>query len=147
MISPFPQLYGETAKPAVVFFWKAGWASMGNIPLATVLNANGVMFTGIMSIAIFFSALLLYSTFAWLGITPESARAVSTVAQFKPDYTFWLYLDFAIVTGWMIYLHRRHQKSQDRAMMDHGQGRSLKRGIVCLSMLILTGSLLTYALS
>jgi len=55
----------EAARTAVGFFWKAGWAfvlgyaisgmiqafvpkAMGNIPLATVLNSNGVAFAGIM---------------------------------------------------------------------------------------------------
>jgi len=153
--------------------------SMGNIPLATVLNANGVMFAGIMGfiysdlmvpplvavnakyygwrlalyiagimyIAIFFTALLLHYAFVWLGITPESARAVSDVAQFKLDYTFWLNSGFAIVAGWMIYLHHRHQQSQDNAMMEHGSRLSLKRVIVYLCIAILIGGLLTYTLS
>lgn len=153
--------------------------SMGNIPLATVLNANGVMFAGIMGfiysdlmvpplvavnakyygwrlalyiagimyIAIVFTTLILHYAFAWLGITPESARAVSEVAQFKLDYTFWLNLGFAIVTAWMIYLHRRHRQAQDGEMMDHGSGLSLKRVVVYLCMAILAGGLLSYAVS
>ena len=98
--------------------------SMGNIPLATVLNSSGVLFAGIMGfiysdlmvpplveinaryygwrvalyiaavmyVSIVCTALILHYSFALLGITPESARAVKDVAQFKLDYTFWMNL-------------------------------------------------------
>jgi len=152
--------------------------SMGNIPLATVLNANGVMFAGIMGfiysdlmvpplviinakyygwrlalyiasimyIAIVATALILHYVFALLGVTPESARAVSAVAQFKIDYTFWLNLAFASVAGGLVYLHRRHQKEHARGGMDHGGGLTLKRAIVYLFMVILAGGLVTLVL-
>ena len=153
--------------------------SMGNIPLATVLNANGVLFAGIMGfiysdlmvpplvavnakyygwrlalyiagvmfIAIVATALILHYAFALLGITPESARAVSDVAQFKIDYTFWLNLLFVAVTAGLIYLHRRHLKEHMEGGMDHGGGLSLKRVIVYLFMLILAGGLVAFVVT
>lgn len=149
--------------------------SMGNIPLATVLNANGVLFAGIMGfiysdlmvpplvavnaryygwrlalyiagimyVAITMTALILHFLFLALQITPESARAVQDVAQFKLDYTFWLNLLFIGVTGWLIALHRRHVKKQDMSGMDHGSGFSLKRVLVYGCMLFLAGGLLS----
>jgi len=153
--------------------------SMGNIPLATVLNANGVLFAGIMGfiysdlmvpplviinakyygwrlalyiagimyVAIVVTALILHYVFALLGITPESARAVSEVAQFKIDYTFWLNLAFVGVAGWLVYLHRRHQKEHAGGGMDHGGGLTLKRAIVYLFMVILAGGLVAQVLA
>lgn len=152
--------------------------SMGNIPLATVLNANGVMFAGIMGfiysdlmvpplvavnakyygwrlalyiagimfIAIAITALTLHYLFLWLQITPESARAVKDVAQFKIDYTFWLNLLFFGVTGWLIFLHRQHKKEQDMDDMGHGNGLTVKRIIVYIFMIILAGGLVSYTL-
>jgi len=152
--------------------------SMGNIPLATVLNANGVMFAGIMGfiysdlmvpplvavnaryygwrlalyiagimyIAIAITALTLHYLFLFLQITPESARAVKDVAQFKLDYTFWLNLLFGAVTVGLIYLHRLHVKNQEMKGMEHGSGLSLKRTVVYFCILVLAGGLLSYAL-
>ncbi len=152
--------------------------SMGNIPLATVLNANGVLFAGIMGfiysdlmvpplvavnaryygwrlafyiagimyVSIVATTLILHYLFDFLGITPESARAISDVAQFKIDYTFWLNLVFATVTGGLIYLHRRHLKEHVKKGMDHGDGLTLKRGISYLFLAVLAGGLLSYLL-
>jgi uncharacterized membrane protein YraQ (UPF0718 family) len=152
--------------------------SMGNIPLATVLNANGVLFAGIMGfiysdlmvpplvavnakyygwrlalyiagimyVAIVVTALLLHYTFAFLGITPESARAVSDVARFKIDYTFWLNLVFIAVSGCLIFLHRRHLARMDDGGMDHGNGLTPKRIIVYLFMVVLAGGLAVQAI-
>lgn len=125
--------------------------SMGNIPLATVLNASGVLFAGIMSfiysdlivpplvrvnskyygwvpalyvagimyISMVTTGVLLYVTFATLGILPESGRAVSEITQFKIDYTFWFNLIFFAVAGVLIWLHHQYTKSQ-QAAMSHG---------------------------
>jgi uncharacterized membrane protein YraQ (UPF0718 family) len=152
--------------------------SMGNIPLATVLNANGVMFAGIMGfiysdlmvpplvavnakyygwrlalyiagvmfIAIVITALTLHYLFLWLQITPESARAVKDVAQFKIDYTFWLNLFFLGVTGWLAFLNRQHKKGQDMGSMDQGNDLTIKRIIVYVFMSILAGGLVVYAI-
>ena len=153
--------------------------SMGNIPLATVLNANGVMFAGIMGfiysdlmvpplvavnakyygwrlalyiagimfIAIVATALILHYAFTLMGITPESARTVSDVAQFKIDYTFWLNLVFVALTGGLIYLHRRHVSEHVKGGMNHGGGLTVKRIIVYLFMAILAGGIMAYAIT
>jgi len=153
--------------------------SMGNIPLATVLNANGVLFAGIMGfiysdlmvpplvavnakyygwrlalyiagimyIAIVATALILHFLFGLFGITPESARAVSDVAQFKIDYTFWLNLVFVLVAGAMTVLHRRHLKQHVEGQMEHGGGLTVKRVIVYAFMLTLIGGLVAYLLT
>jgi len=150
--------------------------SMGNIPLATVLNANGVMFAGIMGfiysdlmvpplvainakyygwrlalyiaavmfVSIVITALTLHLAFTLLGIVPESARAVSDVAQFKLDYTFWLNLVFVLVAGGLIALHRRHLKAKDDDGMEHGGGLSFKRVVVYLFLLIQAGGLIAF---
>jgi len=97
-----------------------------------------------MYIAIVVTALILHFLFGLLGITPESARAVSEVAQFKIDYTFWLNLLFVAVTGGLIFLHRRHLKEQVEGDMDHGGGLTVKRVIVYLFMLMLAGGLVAY---
>ena len=113
--------------------------SMGNIPLATVLNANGVLFAGIMGfiysdlvvpplvavnakyygwrvalyiagvmyVSMVTTALVLHVSFAALGWTPESARAVEEVTRFAIDYTFWLNLAMVGLAGWLVWLHRR----------------------------------------
>jgi uncharacterized membrane protein YraQ (UPF0718 family) len=153
--------------------------SMGNIPLATVLNANGVMFAGIMGfiysdlmvpplvainakyygwrlalyiagimfVSIVATALILNGVFLALGIVPESARAVSDVAQFKLDYTFWLNLVFAAVAGWLVFLHRRHLQAMSGGGMDHGGGPGFKRMVVYLFMAILAGGLAAYGVT
>ena len=153
--------------------------SMGNIPLATVLNTNGVLFAGIMGfiysdlmvpplvainakyygwrlalyvagimyISIVATALILHYAFALLGITPESAHAVADVAQFKLDYTFWLNLVFVVVTGGLVFLHRRHLKEQADVGMDHGGNLTVKRVVVYLFMVILAGGLVVYTIT
>ena len=153
--------------------------SMGNIPLATVLNANGVMFAGIMGfiysdlmvpplvavnakyygwrlalyiagimfIAIVVTALTLHYAFALLGLTPESSRAVSDVAQFSIDYTFWMNLAFLGVSAGLIYLHNRHLKEHVKGGMEHGGGLTVKRVIVYLFIGIMVGGLVAFALT
>jgi uncharacterized protein len=53
---------------------------MGNIPLVIVLNANGVLFAGIMGFI--YSALILNGVFALSGIVPKSSKANSELTQF-----------------------------------------------------------------
>ena len=64
------------------------------------------------------TALILHYAFAVLGITPESARAVQEVAQFKLDYTFWMNL-LALGTVAVLLLldrawHRRNEAMATR---------------------------------
>jgi hypothetical protein len=120
--------------------------SMGNIPLATVLNSIGVLFAGIMGfiysdlmvpplvevnaryygwrvalyiaavmyVSIVCTALLLHYCFALLGVTPESARAMKEVAQFRLDYTFWMNLGAACLVGGLALLNRSWHRQNKR---------------------------------
>ena len=57
-----------------------------------------------------------------LGITPESARAVKEIAQFKLDYTFWMNVAAVGLVGWLAWLnHSWHRHNQEKAM-DMGGG-------------------------
>jgi hypothetical protein len=128
--------------------------SMGNIPLATVLNSSGVLFSGIMGfiysdlmvpplvavnaryygwrtalyiagimyVSIVATALILHYAFAVIGITPESARAVKEVAQFKLDYTFWMNLAAVGLTAGLLGLNRAWHRHNDAMAMDMGGG-------------------------
>jgi len=140
--------------------------SMGNIPLATVLNENGVLFAGIMGfiysdlmvpplvminakyygwrvalyiaavmlVSIVLTALIMHFSFAALGITPESHRAIGEVTQFAFDYTFYLNCVFAVVAGVMIWLHKRHVRGGGGHMDHDMEGDSkLKRVIALLA--------------
>lgn len=153
--------------------------SMGNIPLATVLNANGVLFAGIMGfiysdlmvpplvrvnasyygwrvalyiagvmyVSIVATALLLTGSFELLGIVPESDRAVSEIAQFEIDYTFWLNLLFISVAGWLIWL--RWRWLQVDADGDAGMGGEItvKRIVAYCAIALLTGGMVALALT
>lgn len=142
--------------------------SMGNIPIATVLNANGVLFAGIMGfiysdlmvpplvminakyygwrvalyiaavmyVSIVATALILNTLFGLLGITPQSGRQVTDVAQFSFDYTFYMNLVFIGVAAGLFWLHKRHDRE---AEMDHKMESDigLKRIIAVLFMAVL----------
>lgn len=141
--------------------------SMGNIPLATVLNSSGVLFAGIMGfiysdlmvpplveinaryygwrvalyiaavmyVSIVCTALLLHYSFALLGVTPESARAVKDVAQFKLDYTFWMNLVALCLVGWLTWLnHSWHRRNKEEAMQMAGGGSKIKKTIALTAL-------------
>ena len=142
--------------------------SMGNIPLATVLNSSGVLFAGIMGfiysdlmvpplveinaryygwrvalyiaavmyVSIVCSALILHYAFAFLAITPESARAVGDVAQFKLDYTFWMNLAAVGLVGWLSWLNHRWHRHNTEEMMEMGGEGKIKK-IIALTALSL----------
>jgi uncharacterized membrane protein YraQ (UPF0718 family) len=143
--------------------------SMGNIPLATVLNSSGVLFAGIMGfiysdlmvpplvavnaryygwhvalyiaavmyVSIICTALILHYSFALLGVTPESSRAVKDVAQFKLDYTFWMNLVAVGLVGWLTWLnHAWHRKNQAEAMDMEGGG-GIKKAVAVAALGIL----------
>lgn len=143
--------------------------SMGNIPLATVLNSSGVLFAGIMGfiysdlmvpplvavnaryygwcvalyiaavmyVSIVCTALILHYSFALLGVTPESARAVKDVAQFKLDYTFWMNLVAVGLVGWLAWLnHAWHRENQAEAM-DMAGGGKIKKAVAVAALAIL----------
>lgn len=148
--------------------------SMGNIPLATILNANGVLFAGIMGfiysdlvvpplvainakyyglrvalfiaaimyVSIVITALILHGTFGWLGVTPESQRAVSEVARFEVDYTFWLNLVTVTLGAWLVWMHRRFLAAEEQEAEPVG-GLTVKRGFVYLALvLVVTGAVI-----
>jgi uncharacterized membrane protein YraQ (UPF0718 family) len=133
--------------------------SMGNIPLATVLNSSGVLFAGIMGfiysdlmvpplveinaryygwrvalyiaavmyVSIVCTAMILHYAFALLGVTPESARAVKEVAQFKLDYTFWMNLAALAVVGGLAWLNHSWHRHKEETAMKMAGGSKLKK--------------------
>ncbi len=142
--------------------------SMGNIPLATVLNENGVLFAGIMGfiysdlmvpplvhinakyygwrvalyiagimfISIVITALILNGLFSFLGIVPESRRAVAEITQFKIDYTFWMNLAFVWLAGWLIWQNKKYLQDHDMQMMKMEGGGKIKKMAVILFITI-----------
>jgi uncharacterized membrane protein YraQ (UPF0718 family) len=153
--------------------------SMGNIPLATVLNANGVLFAGIMGfiysdlmvpplvavnakyygwktaiyiaiimyVSIVLAAITLHYAFAILDIMPTSARKVEEVAQFKLDYSFWMNIFAALLTGILIYSHHRYLKIKKMKMKKGSEGLSLKKISTYIFVLILIGGFCTFLLN
>ncbi|HSR50851.1 MAG TPA: permease [Acidobacteriota bacterium] len=152
--------------------------SMGNIPLATVLNENGVLFAGIMGfiysdlmvpplvrvnakyygwqvalyiaaimyVSAVITALILHTLFAWMAITPESARRSGELAQFAIDYTFWLNLLFLLVAGVLFALHRQHQ-AQQATSEEEAEVMGLKRWLAIIVVALLAGGLAAYFLT
>jgi len=150
--------------------------SMGNIPLATVLDANGVMFAGIMGfiysdlmvpplvminakyygwrvalyiaavmfVSIVVTAITLHTAFGALGITPQTGGQVSQVTRFSFDYTFFLNLLCVGVAGVLVFLHRRHVRSEGPGMR-MGEGWGPKRIIALLCAALVAGGLVVYA--
>ncbi|MCA9441327.1 MAG: permease [Candidatus Omnitrophica bacterium] len=156
--------------------------SMGNIPLATVLNSNGVLFAGIMGfiysdlmvpplvmvnkkyygwrvavyiavimfISIVATALILHTAFTLLGLTPESGKKAGDVAQFKLDYTFYLNLVFVLLSGVLVWFHRKHLNAQESGMdhdMGEGGGISIKRMVCYFCILLLAGGVISFFLT
>ena len=140
--------------------------SMGNIPLATVLNSSGVLFAGIMGfiysdlmvpplviinaryygwrvalyiaavmyVSIVCTALILHYAFAFLGMTPESARAVKEVAQFKLDYTFWMNLVAVVLVAWLAWLNHAWHRHNQSGEMDMAGGGKIKKWIAIAAL-------------
>jgi uncharacterized membrane protein YraQ (UPF0718 family) len=150
--------------------------SMGNIPLATVLNSSGVLFAGIMGfiysdlmvpplveinaryygwrvalyiaavmyVSIVFTALILHYSFALLRITPEGARAVKDVTQFKLDYTFWMNLVGIGLAGWLSWLnHSWHSRNKEETMQMAGGGK-IKKTIAFVALGVLAGGIIIH---
>ena len=152
--------------------------SMGNIPLATVLNSSGVLFAGIMGfiysdlmvpplvavnaryygwraalyiagvmyVSIVATALILHYAFAVAGITPESARAVQEVAQFKLDYTFWMNLVAVALTAGLMGLNRAWHRRNEAMAMDMGGGL-FKKVMARLALGVLAAGMALYLYS
>lgn len=143
----FGQLLLQTiVGPLAAFFTFIG--SMGNIPLASILYANGVSFAGIMAfifsdlvvfpvlrisakyfgwkmayyilgvflVSLIATALLLHYGFDLLGILPKgdvTAKRVQPTERFGIDYTLFLNVAFAAITGLFFWL--RHAKTQSKS--------------------------------
>lgn len=142
--------------------------SMGNIPLATVLNENGVLFAGIMGfiysdlmvpplvhinakyygwrvalyiagvmfVSIVLTALILNGLFSFLGIIPESQKAIAEITQFKIDYTFWMNLAFVFIAGWLVWQHKKYLQDHGMKMMEMESGGKIKKLAVIIFILI-----------
>jgi hypothetical protein len=90
-----------------------------------------------MYVSIVCTALILHYSFALVGVTPESARAVKYVAQFKLDYTFWMNLVALGLVGWLSWLnHTWHLENQAEAMDIAGGGR-IKKTVAAAALAIL----------
>lgn len=149
--------------------------SMGNIPLATVLDGNGVLFAGIMGfiysdlmvpplvminakyygwrvalyiagimlVSIVLTALLMHVSFTALDVVPETGREIGEVARFELDYTFYLNVVFVIITGTMVWLHRRHTKAHGHMEHEMESDSKIKRIVaVAAAVILVTGSLI-----
>jgi uncharacterized membrane protein YraQ (UPF0718 family) len=153
--------------------------SMGNIPLATVLNDNGVLFAGIMGfiysdlmvpplvhinakyygwkvalyiagvmfVSIVVTALLLNGLFTFLGIVPESGKAIKEVTQFKIDYTFWMNLVFVWIAGWLSFYNKKYIQKYGMEMMSMEGGGPIKRAVVYIFIAINVVGLSIFAYS
>jgi hypothetical protein len=103
----------------------------------------------VMFVSIVITALILNGTFALIDIVPEGRKAVSEIAQFKIDYTFWMNTVSVLIACTMILFRKRHQKLQANGHqhMNHGGGISFKRVVSYLFALLLAGGLVSYFLT
>ena len=90
-----------------------------------------------MYVSIVCTALILHYGFAVLGVTPESARAVKEVAQFKLDYTFWMNLVAVGLVIWLSCLNRSWHRHNEKEAMDMGGGSMAKMIITWIALSIL----------
>lgn len=146
--------------------------SMGNIPLATVLNNGGVLFAGIMGfiysdlmvpplvhinakyygwriavyvagvmyVSIVITALALYYSFDLLNLTPQSAKSVKEITQFKIDYTFFMNIVFTLLAGALVWVARRHKEEKG-----HKAKTPFRQYVAYGFIVILAGGLIAYA--
>lgn len=153
--------------------------SMGNIPLATVLSSNGVLFAGIMGfiysdlmvpplvavnakyygirvalyiatimfVSIVATALILTGGFGFLGIIPESGKAVTDVVQFKVDYTFWMNLVFAVVAVGLIWLFLGHKRRHGHMHHEMEGDGPIKRAAAVFAITVLAAGLIALVLT
>jgi hypothetical protein len=87
-----------------------------------------------MYVSIVATALTLHAAFTLLGITPESARAVSEIARFEIDYTFWLNLVFVMVAAGLVWLHRRHLAVEGA---DDGMETSNTKRVIAIAFVLM----------
>jgi len=99
-----------------------------------------------MYVSIVATALTLHYAFAVAGITPESARAVREVAQFKLDYTFWMNLVAVALTAGLMGLNRAWHRHNDAMAMEMGGGM-FKKVMARLSLGLLAAGMALYLYS
>lgn len=167
--------------PLAAFFTFIG--SMGNIPLASLLLANGVSFAGIMAfifsdlvvfpvlrisaqyfgwkmavyilgvflVSLIISSLVLHYGFAIFDLLPQGGHSGQTIKpseRFAIDYTFFLNLIFAAVTGFLFWLKSKGQQKQQAGDHEHHHHKKKKwsdkllTGIACFSFLWVSVGLL-----
>lgn len=105
---------------------------------------------GIIFVSIVATALLLDGAFTLAGWTPEGAREIAGLAQFKIDYTFGMNVVSVGVVGGQVYLRRQHRRMHDEEDQDQAsgtQGLSMKRLVVYLVVAVLVGGLIAFALT
>jgi hypothetical protein len=102
------------------------------VPPLVAVNARyygwrvALYIAAVMYASIVVTALILHYSFALLGITPESARTVKDVAQFKLDYTFWMNMVALGLVGVMAWLNHAWHRNNEAMDMDMGGGRFKK---------------------
>jgi hypothetical protein len=105
---------------------------------------------GIIFVSIVATALLLDGAFTLAGWTPEGAREIAGLAQFKIDYTFGMNVVSVGVVGGQVYLRRQHRRMHDEEDQDQASGTqslSMKRLVVYLVVAVLVGGLIAFALT
>jgi hypothetical protein len=103
----------------------------------------------VMYVSIVITALLLSGAFGLIDIVPQGRQAVSEIAKFRIDYTFWMNLVSIAIVGTMIVLRRYDHRVHDRGghHMDHSsQGVSVKRIVALSCAVILVVGLATFTL-
>lgn len=123
----FRAFFGEAGKTSAGFFWKSDgtfvYIQTPMVPPQVEINARyygwrvALYIAAVMYVSIVCTALILHCSFAVLGLTPESVRAVKNVAQFKLNYTFWMNLIAAGLVGGLSWLnHSWHCYSRGEEM-------------------------------
>lgn len=166
MSSFFWQLYGEANKTACGFFQKAGWAFVLGYSVSSMIQAfvpkgrltpcmGGPGFKSLSLSNI--SGAISPSTYSFATLATarslllKGAHFIAFVVFVSASTNLVielgiLYLLFPGVTGWPVSLFRQHQKEQDMDGMNHSNGLTIKRVVVCIFMIILAGGLLSYSI-
>jgi hypothetical protein len=101
----------------------------------------------VMFVSIVATALILHYSFYFFGLTPESARKVEEVTQFKVDYTLFLNVAAVLIVVAMAWLGRRHGRDQQGGgSQDHNAKWSLQDVVTTLAIVWLAGGLAAFAL-
>jgi hypothetical protein len=108
---------------------------------------TAIYIAGIMYVSIVLTAITLHYAFAVLDVMPTSARKVEEIAQFKIDYSFWMNIFAAFLTGILIYSHYRYNKIKKMKMDKDSKSLSFKKITTYLFLIVLAGGLCALILS